>query len=412
MTQTLALADIDLSDPEIFQKGIAHEAFRVLRREAPVHWYDGNDRIKGFWSLTKYEDVHHVSRNPELFISSRGITQVEPREPTDEGPIGGVMGRMMIMMDPPEHVRVRRLVNKGFTPRAIREMEAHIREITTGIIDEVAPKGRCDFVTDMAAQLPLAVICEMMGVPRESWQRMFDLTNRVLGSGDPEYQVAGDEEGGETIRAGMMEIFQTFVSLVAERRAEPRQDLVSVIVGAEIDGQQLSDGDILMFCLLLIIAGNETTRNAISGGLLALDAHPEQKRKLLEDASLMPSAVEEILRWTSPVAHMARVATRDTEVRGQRIGEGERVVMWYPSVNRDEDVFPDPDRFDITRSPNDHLAFGIGEHFCLGANLARLELKVMFEELLQRLPGIRVAGPVELLRSNFIAGIKHIPVEF
>jgi cytochrome P450 len=362
----------------------------------------------GFWSVTKYADVIAVSRDTTTYSSRRGISMmVDPENPT---PASGA-GKMLITIDPPQHVRLRRLVNKGFTPRMVAQLEPSVREITNRIIDEVAPRGGCDFVTAIAALLPLGVICAMMGVPREDWGLLFALTNRVLGSDDPEYQtVAGD--GRETANQGLREMFGYFVRLVTERREERRDDLISVLTGAEIDGESLTDEEILYFCYLLILAGNETTRNAISGGMLALFEHPAERARLASDAALLPTAVEEILRWTSPVMHMARYVTRDTELRGQHIRAGERVLMWYPSANRDAEVFSNADRFDVGRTPNEHIAFGLGEHFCLGAGLARQELRVMFETLLARLPDIALAGPVERLRSGFIGGIKHMPVRF
>lgn len=427
MTLSLSPSDINLADPEMFERGEALEAFRILRREAPVHWNpgatleDGSGEFKPFWNITKYEDVMAISRNPELFISSKGITQfeVESAFMRPEEQMFNTDGKMLITMDPPRHVRLRRLVNKGFTPRAVAAMEDHIREIVTEILDDIAARGRCDFVTDVAALLPLAVICGMMGVEKKDWGLMFELTNKVLGSGDPEYQTDVPPERRGTIDAsrttaiqGFMRMLQFWTGLLAERRKERRDDLVSLLCDSEMDGEALSDEDILWFAFLLIVAGNETTRNAISGGMLVLSQHPEEKARLMADTSHMDSAVEEILRWTSPVAHMARVATADTELRGQPIKKGERVVMWYPSVNRDEDIFPEPDRFNITRTPNEHLAFGIGEHFCLGAGFARLELKVIFQELLRRFPDIDLAGEPERLRSTFIGGIKHLPVQF
>ncbi|MGI8424540.1 MAG: cytochrome P450 [Chloroflexota bacterium] len=375
--------------------------------------------MKGWWDITRYEDVLYVSRNPETFGSERGITMYEPIDPAMETQAAAGNGKMLITMDPPRHVRLRRLVNKGFTPRAVNAMEPHIRQITNQLLDDIARKGRCDFVLDVASQLPLAVICGMMGVEKKDWPLMFELTNKVLGSGDPEYQTDVPEEQRGTPdaaritgNAGTMQMFGFFAQMLQERKSERREDLISLLVDSEIDGEQLTDEDILWFCFLLILAGNETTRNGISGGLLALCEHPAEKARLLEDGSLMATAVEEILRWTSPVTHMARIATRDGEIRGRRIAEGERVVMWYPSVNRDEAIFAEPERFDITRSPNDHLAFGIGEHFCLGAGFARLELKVMYEELFRRFPDVELDGPAERLRSTFIGGIKHLPVRF
>jgi len=402
-----------MGDPEPFVRGEQHEYFRRLRQEAPVSWNEGMAfenglSFPGFWNITKYADVLAISRDPATFISSHGITM--GTNPENAGPAAG-LGKMMIVTDPPRHVRLRRLVNKGFTPRAVAAMEGHIREITAGIIDDVASRNSCDFVVDVAAQLPLAVICEMMGVPKEDWTLMFELTNKVLGGGDEEYQAEGANVD-QTITDGHMQMFGYFMRMLAERKAERRDDLLSVLVDSDIDGDKLTDEEILYFSYLLILAGNETTRNAISGGLLALFEHPEQRQRLQADPSLMPLAVEEILRWTSPVTHMARAATRDVELRGQQIAKGDQVIMWYPSANRDEEIFPDGDRFRVDRSPNEHLAFGIGEHFCLGAGFARLEIRVMFEELLRRLPDIQQAGPVERLKSTFIGGYKHLPVRF
>ncbi|HEX2171624.1 MAG TPA: cytochrome P450 [Dehalococcoidia bacterium] len=407
-TKERSRGEFDLADPRIFEAGQAHDIWRRLRAEDPVHWNEPTSYFPGFWSVTRYHDIVAVSRDPETFISGRGITMmVDPENPS---PSSGA-GKMLIAIDPPRHVRLRRLVNRGFTPRMVARLEPHIRDIATDILDDVAPRGECDFVLDVAARLPLAVICEMLGVPRDAWDTMFQLTNRVLGAGDPEYQtVEGDPQA--TAEQGQREMFGYFVRLLIDRRKAPREDLVSVLTGAEVEGERLTDEEILYFCYLLILAGNETTRNAISGGVRALIDHPDQRRHLAADLGLLPSAIEEILRWTSPVVHMARVASRDTELAGRRISAGQKVLLWYPSANRDEAVFPDPYRFDITRAPNDHLAFGVGEHFCLGSGLARLELRVIFEELLRRLPDIELAGEPQRLRSTFIGGIKHMPVRF
>jgi cholest-4-en-3-one 26-monooxygenase len=251
----------------------------------------------------------------------------------------------------------------------------------------------------------------MMGVPREDAPYMFQLTNRTLGAGDPEYQTA-EGDIAATVQQAQREMFFYFMKLVAQREQQRGDDLVSVLIGSDIDGEKLTQEEILFFCFLLILAGNETTRNATSRGMLALFEHPQQHRRLLADRELLPTAVEEILRWTSPVTHMARHATRDAELRGQQIRAGDQLILWYPSANRDEDAFDNPDVFDVGRTPNDHIAFGIGEHFCLGAGLARLELRVMFEELLRRTPDMQLAGEVERLRSTFIGGIKHMAVTF
>lgn len=417
----MTVADrIDLLDLDLFERGDAHEALRVLRHEAPVHWNPGTDEFRGFWSITRYDDVLFVSRHPDLFISSKGIAGPGLREPERYGQdaVGQPGGVSIITMDPPRHVKLRRLVNKGFTPRAVNAMEPTIRQIATTILDRVADRTTCDFVLDISSQLPLAVICGLMGIPEQHWPLMFQLTNLTLGAADPEYQVdivSEAERGSVAARmrtgaVGRAQMMAFFAEVLQQRRKAPRDDLISVLIESEVDGEHLEDVDILAFCFLLILAGNETTRNAISGGLLALCEHPAERAKLQADLSLMDSAVDEILRWTSPLHHMARRATADVEVRGQLIRAGDSVLIWYPAANRDEAVFVDPYRFDITRHPNEHLAFGHHEHFCLGAGFARKEMKVMFEELLRRFPDIQLDGPPQRLRSNFINGIKRLPV--
>ena len=429
MTAPVRIPEINLNDPELFQSGGYHEMLRLIRNEDPVHWNPGGEAWNGFWSITRYEDILHISRNPELFISSKGIAgpgirperlaQVLAQDPAAATQANGG-NASIITMDPPRHVKMRRLVNKGFTPRAVNAMEDQIRQITNDILDRLNGRNECDFVLEVASQLPLAVICGMMGIEQKDWPLMFDLTNKVLGSGDPEYQtdvpdeIRGTGEAArQTAMAGVFQMFQFFTAALADRRANPREnDLITILLESEIDGEKLTEADLLAFCFLLIVAGNETTRNAISGGLQVLCENPDQKAKLLADMSLLDSAVEEILRWVSPVHHMARTVTADTQIRDKTLKEGDRLIMWYPSANRDEEIFPDPYRFDVSRTPNDHLAFGIGEHFCLGAGFARKELRVMFQELFRRFPNIDLAGPPERLRSNFINGIKHLPVRY
>jgi cytochrome P450 len=313
---------------------------------------------------------------------------------------------------------MRRLVNKGFTPKAVNAMEPRIREITRGVLDRLDGRTECDFVLDVASQLPLAVICGLMGIPESDWPLMFQLTNQTLGAGDPEYQaevVPEDQRGTvtaslKTSNDGRRKMIAFFADLLRERRKALGQDLVSILLESEVDGEQLDEVDILAFCFLLVLAGNETTRNAISGGLWVLCDHPAERARLQTDMSLIDSAVDEILRWTSPLHHMSRRAVADVTIRGVEIRAGESVLMWYPSANRDEDVFEDPYRFNITRHPNDHLAFGHHEHFCLGAGFARKEIRVMFEELFARYPNIQLNGEPARLRSNFINGIKRMPV--
>jgi len=413
---TSQLDRIDLLDPALFQAGDFHGALRTLRREDPVHWNPGNAEFRGFWSLTRYHDIKTVSRRPDLFISSKGISGATALDQAMfPGPPAGAAS--IIMMDPPRHVKLRRLVNKGFTPRAVDALEPKIRAIANEILDDVASRGAFDFVVEVAAKLPLAVICGMLGLERSAWPVMFDLTNRMLGANDPEYQevVSAESRGTlqaqrDTAMAARIAMFGFFREQVELRRRAPGDDIVSGLLEAEVDGEKLSEFEQLAFCLLLVLAGNETTRNAISGGMVAFAEHPGERARLQKDPALIDTAVEEILRWTSPLHHMARVASEEVEIQGRKIREGERLLMWYPSANRDEEIFADPYRFDVARDPNEHLAFGIGEHFCLGAGFARKEVRVMFEELFRRFPNIEVTGPPERLRSTFINGVKHLPV--
>jgi cholest-4-en-3-one 26-monooxygenase len=315
---------------------------------------------------------------------------------------------MMLMMDPPNHTKLRLLVNKGFTPRMIGRLDEHIRDIAKAIVDEVASRGECDFVVEVAAQLPLRVIVEMMGVPDADRPKIFEWTNRLIGSEDPEYNVSRDEAIGAAT-----EMFMYSTELAAEKRKNPGDDIISTLLQAEVEGNRLTDTEFNLFFQLLAVAGNETTRNLISNGMNFMFEHPDQWAKLVDDRSLLPGAIDEMLRYASPVMYMRRTAPEDFELRGQTIREGEKMALWYISANRDEDVFEDPQRFDVTRSPNEYVAFGGGgPHFCLGANLAKLEIRVMFEELLNRLPDIARAGDIQRLRSNFINGIKHMPVKF
>jgi cytochrome P450 len=416
ITEPLALADIDLTDVDFFWKGNPHAAWKILRNEDPVHWQE-RSWGPGVWHVTKYHDVLGVSVDPATFVSSKGIIldndgRATMREQQLEGATGYAdpRGHMMIMTDPPRHTLMRQLVNKGFTHKAVRKLEDYCRNVVTKELDAVAARGgECDFVLDVARKLPLEVICELVGVPEGDWEAMFELSNRVIGFDDPEF--AREEITAEQMQMSM-DLFNYILSLCQERRDNPRDDVLTQLVNAEIDGQRLMDHEIFLFFLLLIVAGNETTRNATSGGLLALIENPDQWARLRSDPSLVTTAVEEIVRWTSPVTHFTRFATKDTEIRGREIKEGQEVCLWYPSANRDEEVFSNADHFDVGRNPNDQIAFGKGEHFCLGVNLARLELRVTFEEITKRFGKVELAGEPERLRSNFIGGIKRMPVRF
>jgi cholest-4-en-3-one 26-monooxygenase len=314
------------------------------------------------------------------------------------------------MTDPPRHTRYRLLVNKGFTPRMIGLIEQHLRFRTELIVDSVIEAGECEFVTDLAAELPLQAIAEIMGVPPEDRHLLFNWSNRMVGADDPEYQSDDPDEATTAV----MELYMYAAGLGELRRAEPKDDVVTKLINAEIDGDKLSQEEFELFCLLLAVAGNETTRNATAHGMIALMEHPEQLAKLRSDPDrYIDGAVEEILRWGTPVMHFRRTAMKDLELRGKQIRTGDKIVMWHISANRDEEVFDDPFVFDIERSPNDHIAFGGGgAHFCLGTNLARMELRLIFHEIVSRLDEIEFAGDIERLRSNFIGGVKHIPIRF
>jgi cytochrome P450 len=405
----MELKDIDLNNIDLFVNGDPFAAWKILREQAPVHWHPKDDT--GYWAITRYQDALYVYRNPRTFSSERGGVALNYGL-TDEESMAqrAGLGQMLIVTDPPRHTRMRQIINKRFTKAALAPQEAHIRAIATGILDSVTPQGRCDFVVDVAAKLPTAVICEMMGIPKADWDLMFTLANMSIGSQDPEYQIDGDALA--TGRQAQMNCFNYFINMVSERRKNPGNDLVSALLHGEIEGQKLTDVEVLFNCFLLIIGGQETTRNATSGGMLALMDNPDQREALTRNRSLLPTAIEEILRYTSPITHLMRTATRGVEMQGKQIKAGDRVVIWNASANRDKAQFPDPDRFDIKRTPNEHVALGHGEHFCLGANLARLELKVMLDEVLSRLPDLELAGTVQRLYSNVVAGIKHMPVRF
>jgi len=396
------LQDVDLLDPDVFKEGRHHAVFQLLRREDPVHWHDEPDG-PGFWNVTRHADLITVNRDHEVFSSAeKGISI-----PDIEGD-GEMVREMMLYMDPPRHTRYRLLVNKGFTPRMIGLLETGLRTKARMIVDQVADRGECDFVIDIASELPLQAIAELMGVPQEDRHKLFDWTNRMIGIDDPEFE--GDRD---TAFIAATELYMYANALAAEKREDPRDDIISRLLGAEIEGDRLSETEFDMFFMLLSVAGNETTRNATAHGMKALLDNPDQFEKLKANRELLPSAIEEILRWATPVLHFRRTALRDYELGGRTIERGDKVVIWHISANRDETVFDEPFRFDIERSPNEHIAFGGGgPHFCLGANLARMELALIFTEILDRLPDMQAAGPTEYLRSNFIGGIKHMPVRF
>jgi cytochrome P450 family 142 subfamily A polypeptide 1 len=379
-----------------------HPHFAWLREHAPVYWDETADG--GLWGVARYEDIMEVSRQPDVFCSSKSS------RPERDSWIPS-----MINLDDPQHKRRRNLVNRGFTPRRVAAHEPMLRKLTTELLDAVSPRGECEFVTEVAQWIPMAVIGDMLGMPREHHAELLRWSDELLGGGEVA-EIADDGERRARQAGVALEYWSFARSVIADRRRHPREDLMSILVNAELDGDRLSEEEILQESLLILIGGDETTRHVMTGGLLALIQHPDQKRRLAADPKRhMLSAVEEMLRWVSPIQNMNRTATRDVVLRGQTLREGDRLLLLYPSGNRDTAEFPEPDRFDVMRDPNRHVAFGgFGTHHCLGATLARLELKVLFEELLRRFPDVELATsePLPMRPSNFIVGLERMPVRF
>lgn len=394
----LTLEQVDLTDLTRFRNGPPHEMFALLRRERPVFWHE-DAKCGGFWALTRYRDIVPVNRDTTTFSSHRGgILLYEAWEKSV----------MLSHMDPPRHTQLRKLVSGAFTPRRINALEGQIRQRAEELVDKIAPTGECDFVRDVAMELPIQVICEMLNIPVEDRGKILEWGDILVGFDDPEYNHSELDQ-----QVAAMSII-SYASEHAERRRNDRgDDVLSALLEAEIDGERLTEMEFNLFFFLLTVAGNETTRAVISNSMLALLEHPGERARLAADPSLMRTAVEEFLRWSTPVMYFCRTATRDTEIAGQPIAEGDKVAMWYISANFDEEVFDAPYRFDVGRTPNEHVSFGGGGgHYCIGAALARLELRIFFETLLRRLPDMALAGPVERLQSNFANGIKRMPVQF
>jgi cytochrome P450 len=408
----LTLADVDLEN-DVFAERFPHETFALLRREAPVYWYDWKGG-RGFWCITKHEDVVAVSRDTKTFSSEVGGANLED---LDED--ARIVRQSMLETDPPRHTRLRGLVGAPFTPRAVRAYEGALRELTRAVLDRALPLGEFDFIEEIAKELPIRVLGRLLGVRDEDLDRLIDWGDRMIANTDPEFaDVLHDSPESERYRLvpfrspAALELFEYGHRVAAERRAEPRDDLVSKLVHAEIEGERLTEREFDTMFLLLVVAGNETTRQAIAHGMLALIEHPGEWQRLREEPALVwETAADEILRWSCPVLHFRRTATADVELRGERIATGNKVVIWYASANFDEDVFEDPHRFDVGRRPNRHITFGGGgPHFCLGAYLAKLEVQVMFDELLPRLADMEVTGSPERVRSNFTNAFKRMPV--
>ena len=393
--------------PEAYRnEGYPFAEWDALREHAPVKYMDEWDIP--FWAVTRHEDISYIGQHPELFLNAP-LLFINPmlEEPEEfERPA------TLIEQDNPQHSKNRKLIGKRFTPKALKRIHDDIERIAHSIVDDLlaeGDEGEIDFVERISAPLPIAVIAWLLGVPESDWELIFDWTNKSIGAQDPEF--AG-EAGPEVGRQALMEMFTYFAGLVEERRKDPKEDLISMFCAAEVDGEALPLIDILAWCQIIMVAGNETTRNATSGGMLALIQHQDQLRKLQAEPALLKSAIEEILRWSSPIIHFARTASQDTELGGQKIKEGQKLAIFFPSANRDTAVFENPYEFRIDRPANQHLAFGVGEHFCAGSHVARLEIEMAFKYLLPRIEEIELTGPPDRLQSNLVGGIKRLPIRY
>ncbi len=408
----VALEQIDLVDPDSYVERVPFEWFDFLRREHPVSWHDEPPPNHGFWAVTRYDDLVTVHMDWETYSSEIGAVALEE---LDEDQLR--IRKTLLETDPPRHRELRNICNKRFSARAVGKYEDFIRDVARRVLDRALQREEFDFVPEISRELPIRFLCAIFEVPQEDAPQLIEWGDALIGNQDPEYSAAVvDQVDTEEFKYLQFRspIAQKVFDYAAEQRElsldEPRDDVITALSVAQSEGI-LSEREFQNYFALLLIAGNETTRHTISHGMLALMENPDQLRLLKEDPSLMPSAVEEILRWATPVLHFRRTATRDTELSGVKIRNGDKVVTWYISANRDGEAFPDPERFDITRRPNEHVTFGPGgPHFCLGAHLARLETRILFEELLPRLRSIELTGPVERMRSNFVNGIKHMPV--
>jgi cytochrome P450 len=415
---TANVDDIDLSDWDFWKKSPAERdaLFAQLRRDVGLPFYaepsiEGQDWVEagpGYWAVLRHSDVDAVSHLPEIYSSAAGATNIFDLPVEFLEYFGS-----MINMDAPRHLRLRKIVARAFSPRMVTQIEEDIRTVTRSVVDDLIATGPGDFVAKVAARVPLEVICKMMGIPEDKYDEVFRNSNMILGAQDPEILAEGSDIAGALLGAGA-ELATLLGGLAEQRRANPTNDLVTALALGEVDGERLTDQEIGSFFILLVVAGNETTRNAISSGLIALTDHPDQRARWQADFEAMaPTAVDEVVRWATPVTWMRRTATREAELCGRTISAGDKLLLFYASANRDETVFADPDRFDVGRSPNPHLAFGgTGPHFCLGAHLARREITEVFRELFTRVPDIHASGqPVRLL-SSFINGVKHVPCDF
>jgi cholest-4-en-3-one 26-monooxygenase len=401
----LSLDKLDVILPTHYERdGYPHAEWTYLRRHAPVHRFTGPE-FDPFYAIVKHADIVEIGKNPTDFIIAPRLAVF-----THEIPLEETRLRHLLTMDPPEHRSYRAVTAKQFTPRMVHQWDEKVQRITRRILDEASEKGACDFVQDVSAPITIAVIAEMLGVPGEDWKLLFKWTNESIAPEDPEFQQGRTTE--ETLASARGELFQYFSDISQRRRKNPQGDIVSVVATGAVDGKPLEPFELLSYYLLLVVAGNETTRNAMTGGMLAFYDNRDEWRRLVANPGLLDSAIEEIVRWTTPVIQFTREATRDYVLRGTKIARGESVCLFYPSGNRDEDVFDEPFRFRIDRSPNDHIGFGRGEHVCLGAHLARLELRTVFDQMRERLESFERTGPEERVRSSFVGGIKRAPIRW
>ncbi len=407
-TFTQAPTAFDIVGPEQYRDhGYPHEAWTWLRNNDPVRFYADTDLFKAFWAITKHGDIVEIGKNPTDFI-------IQPRlavfDQTNQPPEGEVVARHLLNMDPPDHAKFRQVASKWFTPRTVKVWEPKVHRITRRILDKAQGKQDFDFVMDVSAPITIAVIAQMLGVPESDWQLLFQWTNETIAPEDPEFQQG--RTARETSDQARTELFKYFHALSEERRASPKDDIISVVATATVDGQPLPVFELLSYYFLLVVAGNETTRNAMTGGAQELIDNPDQCAKLIARADLVEGMIEETVRWVTPVNQFTRTATRDVQLRGKTIRKGESVCLFYASGNRDEEIFENPFAFDITRNPNNHIGFGRGEHVCLGAHLARLELRALFSQLRERLVSIERARTVERINSSFVGGVKRAYVRW
>jgi cholest-4-en-3-one 26-monooxygenase len=400
-----------LLHPEAYAAhGYPHDIWTRLRREDPVRWIEQDGEGIPFWAITKHADITSISKKPHIFASGPRLTISH----VAENPLGEEFPKTLIEMDNPRHSEFRQMVSQRFRPHALARIHDDIERIGKEIVDALVKhdvEGECDFVKEVSAPLPIAVIAWLLGVPKEDWSLIFDWTNKIIGAGDPEFQDEG-KTASETARSHMVDLFTYFAKLLEEKKKNPADDLCTLFTRLEHEGKPLPMMDQLAWCLIITVAGNETTRNGTSGGMLAFVEHQDQLRKLQADPSLLTPAVEEAVRWSTPIIHFARTATEDFQLRDKTIKADDPVALFYGSANRDEEVFDDPFTFRIDRRPNRHLGFGVGEHFCLGSHLARLEMKVAYKHLLPRIEEVELAGPVDRLSSSLIGGVKHLPIRY